>query len=387
MSTPQDLHRSAMDFAGQGFMAHMSPDPDAAVPLFEQALEWELAAIAELPELVEPTYSVLHRSAGWMAFHCRQFRRAEQLACKALAGEPPAGIAAELRDLLEQSNFHRHLAREEMDISQEEIGMNLVGRAVANGVVPLSDLLPRVANIQKLIYRIVQRKLNHPYQARVPRGIRNRYLAFAAAPRSGSFAISLRLGHSAPQSQLMGFIGPSVVIDEFIDLMAIVDSGDSEAVEERIPDQSYQENFIGLSQRIAPDGNKIRQVGFATNYNGGIRSVAVTRPASLIKPAGAETLHKGAEMVEVRGTLRYADASASNRNRIKLIDDNGQSHDILVPAGLMDDIVRPMWNLPVTVSGTRRPNQKVIRLNFIRPSDQDGNRTSFAPDGSMNLLL
>ena len=387
MTSASDYHNIAMEFADLGLRNRARGNGKRALAYFEQALDFELAAIAELDRADGLAGAVLHRSAGTLALDCRQFRLAEQLACKALAGEPPADIAAELRDLLEQSNFHRHLAQEEMDISQGEIKMNLVGRSVANGVVPLVDLLPRVASIQKLIYRIAQRMLNHPYQARVSRGIRNRYLAFAAAPRSGSFAISLRLGHSAPQSQLTGFIGPSDVIDEFIDLMAIVDSGNSEAVEERIPDRSYQQNFLGLSQSIAPDGNKIRQVGFATNYNGGIRSVAVTRPASLIRPAGAETLHRGAEMIEVRGTLRYADASASNRNRIKLIDDNGQSHDILVPAGLMDDIVRPMWNLPVTVSGTRRPNQKVIRLNFIRPSDQDGNRTSFAPDGSMNLLL
>lgn len=105
----KDLHRQAMDFAAQGFMAQMGADQNAAIALFEQALDLELAAIAELREPIEPTYSVLHRSAGWMAIHCRQFRKAEQLACKALAGDPPADIAAELRDLWEQSNFHRHL--------------------------------------------------------------------------------------------------------------------------------------------------------------------------------------------------------------------------------------------------------------------------------------
>ena len=125
MSTPQELHRSAMDFAAQGFMAQMSPTPQDAVSLFEQALSLELAAIAELPAPVEPTYSVLHRSAGWMAIHCRQFRQAEQLACRALAGNPPADIAAELRDLLEQSYFHGHLDRNELAIGQWEIGMNL----------------------------------------------------------------------------------------------------------------------------------------------------------------------------------------------------------------------------------------------------------------------
>lgn len=99
-----------MNFAVQGFMAQMSPDPDAAIPLFEQALELELAAIAALPEIVEPTYSVLHRSAGWMAVHCRQFRQAERLACIALAGEPPDDIAAELRDLLAQSKLQQSAA-------------------------------------------------------------------------------------------------------------------------------------------------------------------------------------------------------------------------------------------------------------------------------------
>ena len=109
MSTPRDIHRSAMDFAGQGFMAQMGPDPDAAIPLFEQAMELEMAAIAALPEPIEPTYSVLHRSAGWMAFHCRQFRQAERLACRGLAGAPPDDIAAELRDLLEQIYAQRCL--------------------------------------------------------------------------------------------------------------------------------------------------------------------------------------------------------------------------------------------------------------------------------------
>lgn len=387
MSTLKDLHRRAMNFAGQGFMAQMGTDPDAAIHLFEQALELELAAIAELRDPVEPTYSVLHRSAGWMAIHCRQFRQAEQLASRALAGDPPDDIADELRDLWEQSNFHRHLAQEEMDISRGEIRMNLVGRSVANGVAPLSDLLPRVTNIQKLIYRIVQRMLDRPYQPRVPGEIRSRYPTFAAAPHNGRFTISLRLGHPTPQSSLTGFFGPADVIGEFIDLMAIVNSGNLDAVEERIPDPSYQQNFIGLSKGIAPDGRKIRQVRFATNSDNGIRTVAVTRPASQIQTAGARTMHGGTETIEVHGTLRYADASISNRNRIKLLADSGQSHDIQVPAGLMDDIVRPMWNLPVTVSGFRHPKQTIIRLLDIWPSDQDGSRASYALDGGMHLLL
>ena len=71
--------------------------------LYAQALELELDAIRELEEgddRPEPTWSVLHRSAGWIALNSNQPRLAEKLACTALAGEPHPEIAAELRNLL-----------------------------------------------------------------------------------------------------------------------------------------------------------------------------------------------------------------------------------------------------------------------------------------------
>ena len=125
-----------MDFAAQGFMAQMGVDPSAAIPLFEQALELELAAIAELREPVEPTYSVLHRSAGWMAIHCRQFRKAEQLASKALAGNPPPDIAAELRDILEHIHGHHHTSRKGTALSGDELQADRASPERAGGSTP-----------------------------------------------------------------------------------------------------------------------------------------------------------------------------------------------------------------------------------------------------------
>ena len=74
-----------------------------AAELFEQALDLELKALDEITEPVEPTYSIMHRSAGWLALDCNKPRLAEQLACKALAGEPYPKIAEELRDLLAET--------------------------------------------------------------------------------------------------------------------------------------------------------------------------------------------------------------------------------------------------------------------------------------------
>ena len=102
MSTMNLLHRKAMDFAAHGLIARHTGDSVDAFEYFNQALEYELAAIAEITEIIEPTHSVLHRSAATLALDCGDDRLAEKLAAKALSEEPPSEIAEELRDVLKQ---------------------------------------------------------------------------------------------------------------------------------------------------------------------------------------------------------------------------------------------------------------------------------------------
>lgn len=107
MSAVNEFHNKAMDLSELAFMARMRGDNEKAVALFSDALDAELSAIAALDEPIEPTFSVLHRSAGTIALHCGQLRKAEQLAATALAQDPPPEIAEELRDLMEQVKFKR----------------------------------------------------------------------------------------------------------------------------------------------------------------------------------------------------------------------------------------------------------------------------------------
>ncbi len=98
----RDSHNKAMEFAERAFVVRVQGNIEESTKLFEKALENELAAISELEAegRVEPTYSVLHRSAGTLALDCNQPRKAEQIATKALAQDPPQEIADELRELL-----------------------------------------------------------------------------------------------------------------------------------------------------------------------------------------------------------------------------------------------------------------------------------------------
>ena len=73
-----DFHNKAMEFAERAFMARVQGSIEESTKLFEKALENELAAICKLEAdvRIEPTYSVLHRSAGTLAIDCNQPQKA-----------------------------------------------------------------------------------------------------------------------------------------------------------------------------------------------------------------------------------------------------------------------------------------------------------------------
>ena len=112
MSAMNDFHDEAMDLAFFALRARRRGDEAEAAPMFKDALENELKALGELYKLgeaIEPTYSVLHRSAATLALDCGDARLAEKLASKALAEDPPPAIAEELRDVWKRANSQEPL--------------------------------------------------------------------------------------------------------------------------------------------------------------------------------------------------------------------------------------------------------------------------------------
>ena len=101
----RDFHNKAMDFAERAFVARIQGRPEQAYNFFLQALEYELEAIAQLEKVegrIEPTFSVLHRSAGTLALDCNQPKKADKIVKKALNQNPPQEIAEELHELQHQ---------------------------------------------------------------------------------------------------------------------------------------------------------------------------------------------------------------------------------------------------------------------------------------------
>jgi len=358
MNVIKELHNKSMEFAELAFMARVRGDLDDSIDLFSQALEYELTAIAELEktERMEPTYSVLHRSAGTLALDCNEFRRAEQIVTRALSQDPPSEIAEELRDLLEQINFRRHLELRGVTLEKDEMQMNLAGRGVGFGVVNSDEFISRVNNSSNMIYRIVERRRSKAFRekGRLKKRIKDDYELFVSVPRAASFSVTLKLGRPTGQLSLPGMLDTATVVDEFMDLMDLVNRSKIQEIQARIPDPAYFRNFLALAKKMAPDGEIVRQVGFTSVRDGSERFVELTKPAKEFPRPYTEKMPAESELVEVKGVLRYADATHGDSGRIKIVDeDSGSTHTIKVPEGMMSDIVRPMWDSVVTIKGKR----------------------------------
>ena len=362
MTAASDYHKMAMEFADLGLRYRARGNGELALAYFEQALDFELAAIAGLEQTDGLAGSVLYRSAGTLALDCRRFRQAEQITAQALAGEPHPDIAEELRDLWEQIYFQRHLDLNGVALQNDELQMSLSGSEVSRGLAPHSAIYGRVDNTGKLIHRTAERKLGRQFRegGQPVKEVRDNYRMMVSVPREGSFAVTLKFGSLIQPAQpaLTGMFDVASVMDEFMQLIGLVNQSRDDVIQDLIADEAYLRNFFNLAKRIAPDGESIRQVGFTAIRNGSEHSVALTRPADeIIAPSPTAPPDADEESVVIRGVLRFADAISGSDAQIRVVDSEGKPHPVDVPAGMMNDIVRPMWDERVVIQGMRAGNR------------------------------
>ena len=81
MQDVEILHREAMELVDQAFLARQRGDTTVALELTKAAFSVERAAADLVADLfgLEPTRSVLHRSAATLAVECSELREAEKL--------------------------------------------------------------------------------------------------------------------------------------------------------------------------------------------------------------------------------------------------------------------------------------------------------------------
>ncbi len=328
---------------------------DEAKKYFKKAFDHESQAALNLRDrqTVEPTRSILFRSAASLAIDCDELREAERMIAYGLSGFPPVEIVEELRDLLERVHFERHLRLRGITLSPNEFQLSIWGPAVGPGFAQSRDFRERIEKVETLSYRTLERKLNMPFReaGRPTKEVAHFFDVYISLPRAASFAVTLRLA-----SDQLCFPGLDLGVDvvgEIVECLDLVNNNNN-ALKERIPDDAYFENFVSLAKQLAPDGKRVTHVGLTLKRNGEEKKVIIERKKSdWDSPSGGKGKDEDKERVEIRGTLRFADATKKRHGRIELVDEQHASHKVLVPLGMMADIVRPMFDYDVVVKGTR----------------------------------
>jgi hypothetical protein len=364
-----DIHREAMQLADEAFLARLHNEPGRASSLLREAFdkEREAASLVANDLGMEPTRSVLLRSAASLAIDCGETREAERLIGRALSGDPPEEIANELRDLLEQASFHRHLALRGITLEPNEFQVSLAGASVGLGFARSVEFVGRVERTEKLLCRTIDRKLKRPFSEspRKKADFGKGYELYVSVPRAASFAVSFRFG-SGEQLRLPGMDLVSEVVDETLACLDLWVQGDDLSLRGRIQDDSYYRNFVALSRSIAPDGENISVVGFTAIQKGQERHVLLSTPRSkLPRPQVPAIQEAPPSRVEISGTLKVANALSERSSHIEIVDKKEQRHRVRVPLGMMADIVRPMFESEVVVVGHKE--KKCIVLEDIFP--------------------
>ena len=105
------LHQKAMHQTELALKAEKSGNAKTAITHFQKAFDLEKQAAMTLAYQfeLEPSRSVLFRSASYLAIKAKRYREAERMAAFGLIGNPPIEIAVELREALNESQEHLKL--------------------------------------------------------------------------------------------------------------------------------------------------------------------------------------------------------------------------------------------------------------------------------------
>jgi len=363
------LHRKAMGFADESMVARLLGDREEYLRLTKLALEKEAAA-AELmvDEDIEPTRSVLHRSAATLAWRCQEYDRAKRLAYRALAGNPPPEIEWELKDLLgtvrlEEAGIH---------LGKGQLQFSLQGAEVGYGKAALSELTSRMPSIRSMLQ--ITAKSFYRQISNVGRSSDN---AFSDIPifvdgfAPGSFIVNLRLGIPI-QSELPGLERFEDIVEPFLENLNLVDKGEFHELQNALADPNAYLGFVKAARMLAPDGNRVDSVKFQANIHDQRKIVSfkatqryladVLSREKTAKEGTLNEFHVTDLDLQIEGILKVADGLV--KTECVLVSDDNVQWDIEGPEDVLDDIVRAYFKRRVAISGKQMKKKK--RVNRIR---------------------
>jgi hypothetical protein len=369
-----DRHTAAQELSARAAAALAEGRTAEAQRLFSEAAGHEAAALASVPSDRTRTRNVLSVSVASLLYKGLRLEEAEKAIFRFLAGgELELWAERELRELLnvvaDERLLMTSLARR---YSGESITVSLRGGEIGAGTGPLDLILEKASGFRSLLYRAAEWVGQFPmrHQGAPSREVLELVQARATEPAAGSYRLEIRLTEPIqPNLFESPRVAPTELSDRLFDFLGCLTSGTPDELAAIVPQADYRKALLQLTRNIVPRGRRIQEVGVYRKKLDRLESVYLTNALPpRIRAAIPSEDAPSVEHATVRGTLR---ALHLDRNWLELALEDG-SHMICdtVPE-MLDDVVGPMVNHQVLVTGRRRQRRGKDRIlvQEIEPVD------------------
>ena len=242
----------------------------------------------------------------------------------------------------------------------------IAGKGVGYGYAKSDDVLDRVDTFQKLAIRTIERKAGKSFRkaGKIPNELKDACQPFITVPSAASMAFRMKFG-SVENITLSGFGTFENVIEDINDNIELIAKGDIESLKQNILDESYFNNFIGLTKQLAPDGDSVNLFGITSILKGKERRVELTSPRTeislFIKNAGVVVGTNESDKLSVNADKNIIGvlSAADNLGKVRITTANGEKYIITVPDGL-SDIVKTYWEEEVSVKYVIEKRRKIL---------------------------
>ena len=246
----------------------LATDAITAYELFNKAsiLEEQAAALIEPIEGNEPTRSILYISAASMALHAKYFKKAQRLVAVGLSGYPKKREEQNLLHLLEQINLESHLDLNNVILEHTDFQFSIFGDFIGSGFAPLNLFKDRIDSLSSILRRTYERLCGQKYSGGRPSKIISNFQTFLSIPRESSFAITIKLSRPhRTQFPLFDKTTAAEVIHNTLNCFDHLNNNETEQLSALIGDDTYCRHFLSMAKTVAPDGDKVKLVGFTSN--------------------------------------------------------------------------------------------------------------------------
>ena len=336
-----------MEFTDQSFVARLLGDQNEYLRYTRLAFEKEAAAAHLMVEEedVEPTRSVLHRSAATLAYRCEMYAEAKKIVHRALAGNPPSDIEFELNDLL--GNIK--LALSGFELSEKLLRLTLDGNDVAFGKAPATKLASRILSIEDML-RITA-------NAPIP--------LYFDAVGAASFYVDLSVSRET-QPALPGFDDFEEIVEPLIQHLDLLNRGEIETLEKTIADPKQFGDFVKAARQLAPDGDAISSVNLQAMIAGRVKAIDFERNRNDLSDIPIPDVPKEREEIlatdktrKMIGVLQRADGSEESLCELKT--DNDGTWIIEVREDIIHEVLGKYWKRRVEIEGQRMRKTRSLK--------------------------